>query len=148
MRLAVGDLETLGIYLFGPRWQTALAHAIGRSDRQVRRWVARDRPVSAQASRRIEELVRAKHGRQMRRLRANYLDMIAGLTDTGSKARLLAMDLTELRVDDQLRRASLTTPRANGAERAPLAPRISRLSRRPPPDRAAQEGPKVAEMLG
>jgi hypothetical protein len=111
VRLAAGDLETLGTFLFGPRWQTALARAIDRSDRQVRRWVAGERPVSIEASRRIEELVRAKHGQQMRVLRATFLDMIGSLADTEMRGRLMAMDLDELRVDDQLRRAALPTPR-------------------------------------
>jgi hypothetical protein len=74
----------------------------------VRRWVAGELFVSIQASRLIEELVRSKHGEQMRRLRAGYLNMIAGLTDSGIRGRLLAMDLAELRVDDQIRRAGFS----------------------------------------
>jgi hypothetical protein len=54
-------------------------------------------------------LVRSKHGEQMRRTRAIYLDMVGGLTDTAMRGRLLTMDLGELRVDDQLRRAALAT---------------------------------------
>jgi hypothetical protein len=38
--------------------------------------------------------------------RAMYLNMIGGLTDSAIRGRLLAMDLTELRADDQLRRAA------------------------------------------
>jgi hypothetical protein len=34
------DLATVGEALFGPRWQTPLAEAMGVSDRTVRRWVA------------------------------------------------------------------------------------------------------------
>jgi hypothetical protein len=111
VRLAGGDPETLGIYLFGPRWQCPLARAIGRSDRLVRYWKGGRRPVSIAASRQIEELVRAKHDEQMRRTRAYYLNMVAGLSNTGIKARLLSMDLFELRLDNQLRQASLTAPR-------------------------------------
>jgi hypothetical protein len=87
VRLTAGDLKVLGTFLFGPRWQCALARAIGRSDRQLRRWVAGELLVSIQASRLIEELVRSKHGEQMRRLRAGYLNMIAGLTDSGIRGR-------------------------------------------------------------
>jgi len=79
VRLAANDLETLGIYLFGPRWQRPLARA-KHSDRLVRYWKSEKRPVSIAASRQIEALVRAKHGRQMRRIRAYYLDMVATLT--------------------------------------------------------------------
>jgi hypothetical protein len=76
----------------------------------VRRWVAEDRPIRVTASQQIEELVRAKHGQQMRRLRALYLDMIGSLSDTEVRGRLMAMDLSALKLDDQLRRASLTPP--------------------------------------
>jgi hypothetical protein len=107
-RLVPTDLATLGIFLYGPRgWQRSLARGIHRSDRQVRRWVAEEWPVSIAASAEIEALVRTKHGQQMRRTRAYYVDMIASLSDTSIKARLLTMDLGELRVDDQLRRAAL-----------------------------------------
>src|SRR5262249_6957212 len=107
---------------FGPRWQCPLARAIGCDDRLVRRWVAEERPVSVRASRLIEAMTRDKHREQMRRLRAHYLDMIAALADTGIRNRLLAMDLNALRVDDQLRQASLGVPRANGAEPSGGAP--------------------------
>src|SRR5205807_2306339 len=93
------------------RWQCALARAIHRDDRLVRCWVAEDRPVSLAASRLIETLTRDKHSDQMRRLRAWYLDMIAGLSATELRGRLLAMDLGALRIDDQLRRAALPLPR-------------------------------------
>jgi hypothetical protein len=105
-RLVPSDLATLGIFLYGPRWQTRLARAIQRSDRIVRYWAAGDRMLSIAASARIEVLVRTKHGEQMRRTRAIYLDMVGGLTDTAIRGRLLTMDLGELRLDDQLRRAA------------------------------------------
>ena len=44
---------------------------------------------------------------QMRRLRISYLAMIASLSDTPMRARLLAMDLAELRADDQARRLQM-----------------------------------------
>jgi hypothetical protein len=92
-RLLACDLEILGIFLFGPRWQCPLARAIHRDDRLVRRWLAEERPVSIAASRLIETLARDKHGEQMRRLRASYLNMIESLSDTAIRGRLLAMDL-------------------------------------------------------
>jgi hypothetical protein len=33
-------LEEAGAALYGPRWQTDLAHALGVSDRTIRRWIA------------------------------------------------------------------------------------------------------------
>jgi hypothetical protein len=106
-RLPLCDLDVLAIYLFGPRWQSALARAVHRSDRQVRRWVAQEQPVSLYASALIEAMVRNKHSDQLRRLHVGYLNMIASLSESGIRSRLLALDLTALHIDDQLRRASL-----------------------------------------
>jgi hypothetical protein len=103
------DLNILGVYLFGSRWQCPLARALHCSDRLVRFWVAQARPVSRNASKRIEQLVRHKHSDQMRRLRGFYVDMIAGLSGTAIRGRLMTIDLAELRLDDELRRAALST---------------------------------------
>jgi hypothetical protein len=73
----------------------------------VRSWKSGQRPVSIVASARVEELVRSKHGEQMRRLRTTYLDMIAGLSDTTIRGRLLAIDLRELHPDNQLLQLAL-----------------------------------------
>ena len=105
--LSRGDLETVGIFLFGARWQSALARAIHYNPRQVRRWIAGEIAVSIHASRRIEALTRERHSHQMRQLRASYLAMITSLSDTPMRARLLAMDLAELRADDQVRRPQM-----------------------------------------
>ena len=43
----------------------------------------------------------------MRRMRAEYLNMVGSLSDTGVRERLLAMDLAELRADDQVRRPQM-----------------------------------------
>jgi hypothetical protein len=119
-------LATLGTFLFGPRWQCALARAIHYNDRQVRRWVGGKAAVSLYASELIEALTRDKHVHQMRRVRASYLAMVASLSDTPMRARLLAMDLAELRADDQVRRPQMggrtparsETPRTTSSGRA------------------------------
>ena len=94
------------------RWRCSCSVALGRpawrtpctgTPRLVRRWVAGECPISAVVSERIEQLVRDKHSDQRRWTRAAYLNMIAGLSDTAIRGRLLAMDLSELQVDDQLR---------------------------------------------
>ena len=95
-RLPLCDLAPLAVFLFSHPWQTRLAHAVHRDPRLVRRWVAGECPISAVVSERIEQLVRDKHSDQMRWTRA-------GLSDTAIRGRLLAMDLSELQVDDQLR---------------------------------------------
>lgn len=39
-------LKAAGVALFGPRWQTALARALGMRDgRRVRQWMTGDRPI-------------------------------------------------------------------------------------------------------
>jgi hypothetical protein len=83
-----------------------LAAVLKRTPRLVRRWVAGERPISAAASDLITELVRDRHSSQMRRTRSTYLNMVDALTPSSFRARLLAMDLDELRLDDQLRRAA------------------------------------------
>jgi hypothetical protein len=75
----------------------------------VRFWVAQARPISRNASKRIEQLVRDKHSDQMRRLRGFYLEMVAGLSGTAIRGRLMTIDLASLRLDDELRRAALST---------------------------------------
>jgi hypothetical protein len=105
--LLAADLEIIGLFLFGPRWQCAMARAINRSDRLVRSWVAEDRPVSIAASHLIEKLTRDKHGGQMKHQRAAYLDTIASLSCSQTRGRLLAMDLSELQLSEHMRRIAL-----------------------------------------
>ena len=81
-----------------------MARALHRNDRLVRRWVAQDKPVSLHASRLIEKLVRDKHGNQMRLTRSVYLAMIASLSNKGVRGRLLAMDLSDLQMDNPIAR--------------------------------------------
>lgn len=135
-RLHSSDLLVLGVFLYGTRWQSQLARALHCSDRLVRHWKAGTRPISVKASRRIEDLVVAKHSAQMRRTRAYYLDMIGSLTETKTREHLLMMDLTELRVDEQLRRAALETvvealPLVGKRNKAPRA--LTRLVTKPRP---------------
>lgn len=95
-RLPLLDLAPLGIFLYGPRWQSALARDVHRTPRMVRRWVAGERPISVDASRLIAELVRNKHAHQMRWIRASYLGMVTGLSTSVFRAGLLAMDAGEV----------------------------------------------------
>jgi hypothetical protein len=94
--LTAGDLETLGTYLFGPRWQSALARAIGCSARQVRRWLAAERQVSRTASLRIVALTLDKHRARLRQTNAAFLHMVAGISDPVIKERLLGVELVGL----------------------------------------------------
>jgi hypothetical protein len=91
-RLPLCDLAPLAVFLCGARWQTALARLVHRDPRLIRRYVAGGAPISAAVSRRITELVCAKHGNQMRWIRASYLDMLGSLSSSPFRAGLLAMD--------------------------------------------------------
>ncbi|MFO1080874.1 MAG: hypothetical protein U1E23_09640 [Reyranellaceae bacterium] len=39
------DLDRVAALLYGPRWQTALAAALGTNERVVRYWIAGERPI-------------------------------------------------------------------------------------------------------
>jgi hypothetical protein len=101
-RLHSSDLEVLGLFLFGLRWQRPSACVLHRSERLLRYWISGQRPLSTAVSVHIEELVRSNHPEQTRRLHATYLDMIAHLSNPAIRGRLLAMDLGELQLDNQL----------------------------------------------
>lgn len=54
------ELEQAGKLLFGERWQSELARAIGVTDRLVRMWVARKSPPRPAVRGKIVELLRAR----------------------------------------------------------------------------------------
>ncbi len=53
-------LARVGKALYGPRWQTDIARALGVSDRQVRRWASGDAPVPAHATGELVRLCRVR----------------------------------------------------------------------------------------
>lgn len=66
--MTLQELETTGAALYGPRWQTDLARALGVADRSMRRWVAGQNAVPeglrpkllALVAERIDELTRVQ----------------------------------------------------------------------------------------
>lgn len=62
-------LEAIGILLYGSRWQSDLAKALGVSDRQVRRWVAGDTKVPDRALLQIQAIAQ-KRARALQKLLA------------------------------------------------------------------------------
>ncbi|WP_182333661.1 transcriptional regulator [Stenotrophomonas acidaminiphila] len=54
------ELEQAGKLLFGERWQSELARAIGVTDRLVRMWVAGKSPPRPAVRGKIVELLRAR----------------------------------------------------------------------------------------
>src|ERR1700751_2838274 len=92
--LPPSDLEQIGAYLFGPRWQSALAHAVHRDPRLVRRWLAGDRQATRHTAELIEALAKGKHAERLRRPNTDFLMMVAGLSNAARKIRLLDKDLS------------------------------------------------------
>jgi DNA-binding transcriptional regulator YdaS (Cro superfamily) len=88
-RIGPGDLAMLGCFLFGPRWQTALAREIGVSPRQMRRWKSGERRVSVRCSLRIVELARERHRRRLRAIDDRYRDMAGSLLSKEARQALL-----------------------------------------------------------
>ncbi|MFO1189261.1 MAG: hypothetical protein U1E97_06660 [Alphaproteobacteria bacterium] len=80
------ELTRLGTALFGPRWQSSLARAIGVSDRTVRHWVAGSRPVPPDAIARARECL--IEDRVARALAA--IDELAAQTGQPAEIRLAA----------------------------------------------------------
>jgi Helix-turn-helix len=54
-------LVQIGIALFGPRWQTDLAAAIGVSKRAVGRWVVGEFTISPETADAVLALARRRH---------------------------------------------------------------------------------------
>jgi|SRR6516162_2320117 hypothetical protein len=114
------DLEQLGTYIFGPRWQTALGHALHRDPRLVRRWLAGDRHATRHASELIEALALGRHAERLRRPNTDFLLMVAGLSNGARKMRMLDnRHLSALQIEDQVRRAAIVVPAAAATVAAP-----------------------------
>lgn len=56
------DLRAIGNRLFGPRWQTQLARAIGVTPRTVRRWTKGDQRIPPLADFAIRQLAEKDRG--------------------------------------------------------------------------------------
>lgn len=68
VRLALHELELLGIFLYGRRWKSPLARALGVSARHMRRLARGDRPVSVRLSGAIITMARLRHASRERML--------------------------------------------------------------------------------
>lgn len=54
------NLEQIGSALYGPRWQSELARALGVNDRTVRRWVSGETPLPDSVLVELRALVAAR----------------------------------------------------------------------------------------
>jgi hypothetical protein len=87
-RIGPGDLARLGCFLYGRRWQTALARAIPVDPRLVRRWFKGDRPVSPRCALIVVELACERHRGRIAALEARYQAMAASLAGAAVRGRL------------------------------------------------------------
>jgi hypothetical protein len=103
--LSRADLAVLGRYLYGPRWQSALAKELKVSRQAVVYWAGGQRPISEARTRRIAALARARHDKRVIVERLAYVEMAGSLTSMAAKAMLLAMITDEV----QARLAAIAT---------------------------------------
>jgi hypothetical protein len=95
-RLSPTDLGVLGRYLYGPRWQTALARELGVSRQLVVYWASGARQVSEERSHKIASIARARHDKRVAQERSGYVAMVEGLNSQSAKRLLLALIANEL----------------------------------------------------
>jgi DNA-binding transcriptional regulator YdaS (Cro superfamily) len=101
------ELAMLAVFLFGARWQAALARLIAVDRRLVGRWAAGERRVSARCSMLIIAAARERHRARLAALEDRFAMIAAALSEP-------------------VRRALLADPRASapvcGASRRPGRP--------------------------
>lgn len=78
------DLEVHGRALFGERWQSPLARALGMSDRHMRRLVAGEAPITDGISRDVTRLLGRRRAEQT-------LDLIDDLAAKHGRAAEIAL---------------------------------------------------------
>jgi hypothetical protein len=99
-RLTPKDLTTLGVYLYGPRWQIALARALRVDYSLVKRWKSGGRPISKAKERAIAELVHETFSARVKLKQTSFIDMVAGLSsDTAAALLSIADDAARLYED-------------------------------------------------
>lgn len=89
-------MAILGRYLFGSRWQTALAQRLAISRQIVGYWARAERPVSRTYSAELAQIVGTAHDRRIRRDRARYRAMVESLDLPDARELMLAMLAAEI----------------------------------------------------
>src|ERR1700720_2972421 len=95
-RLSADDVATLGRFLFGNRWQTALSRRLGISRQIIVAWAGSKRPVSQKYSQEIAEMVGLVHGNRRTRERSRYIAMIESLNSESARILMLGMLAAEI----------------------------------------------------
>jgi hypothetical protein len=94
-RLSASDLGVLGRYLYGPRWQSALARELGVSRQLVVYWASGNRPITEARSYRIAVIARARHDKRVASERSAYIAMAQGLSSNSARTLMLSLILNE-----------------------------------------------------
>jgi hypothetical protein len=94
--LTAGDLATLGRYVFGPRWQAALAREMGVSRQLIVYWASGKRAITKQRSLQVAVLARARHDRRVLAERSAFVAMSSGLASEQARNVLLSMIANEV----------------------------------------------------
>jgi transcriptional regulator with XRE-family HTH domain len=95
-RLSASDLGVLGRYLYGPRWQSALARELGVSRQLVVYWAGGKRPVSEERTLRIAAIARRRHDKRVAAELSGYIAMVDGLSSALAKTLMLALIANEV----------------------------------------------------
>lgn len=85
-----GELHLLGLYLYGPRWQTRLARALAVDPRMVRYWAAGARSISERRAATIGTMARDRHLRRLSAERSHYIGIVEAVVSPGLRAVMLA----------------------------------------------------------
>lgn len=85
-----GELATLGQYVCGPHWRTALAGPLGVTPRAVQYWAAGSRRISDRQAAAVVALARSRYQRRLGSARADYLGIVERIETPQLRAALLA----------------------------------------------------------
>lgn len=85
MCLSSRELEVLGVYLFGRRWQSPLARALGISGRHMRRLARGERPVSVRLAIAVTTMVRMRYASRERMLDWSWEGLLSTLSESAAR---------------------------------------------------------------
>jgi hypothetical protein len=95
-RLSASDLGVLGHYLYGPRWQSALARELEVSRQLVVYWASGKRAITLRWSHQIAALARARHDKRIAGERSTFIAMADAVTSSTARSVMLAMIANEV----------------------------------------------------
>ena len=90
------DLALFGRYLYGERWQTPMADALGIVPRMVRHWMSGERPIPVQRQAEIVRLARETHEWRLREEPKAWLAFVGSISGDGVRGLLTQKALEPL----------------------------------------------------